>query len=524
MSTLTSDRPSIPEGTNARARRAELRDVQRGAASLSAQLAIGAACVAAAVLIVLIALDTTPIADDYGDLVQIGHSGVFPYLHSYWVGLTDRYANAVLMVVLIKLFGTAAVHVATLLLVGLLFSFCAVATRLVSGPGSSLSQAAAIGGVAAIAIATATPSLFDTLGWFNAVAIYLAGVVAAVGTLVWMVRLATREQPLRLFDFTVSFVVGVAAAGFTELVGMVIAAGSLLAVANARAISAPGARRRALMRAYAAVGGGAAVGVIVILYGPGSRSRLRFQHGGFDPARIVAAIHANLAWLNTFRWDVLAAAAAGLLLANLRRAAVAPKTARWLVIWCVFLSCVPLLVVDLSTAYAGQTVVAPRTAYVAIAFIAAGVATFSYLLAGAAVGEHPQIKALVVPSAAIAFILATIGLGATAIPVIKAERLRTAAVQARATSIRRQLELHRHSISVAPAPLAIVETSAFDLTFHHHGQYEYVLAGIHAYYDIPASIALRVIPTQPRSYCLNGVVVPWAGVESCEQLRADANA
>ena len=78
--------------------------------------AIAAACLIATALIVLIALHTTPIADDYGDLASIGHSGVLTYLHGYWVGLTDRYANAVFMVLLIKAFGTAAIHVATPLL------------------------------------------------------------------------------------------------------------------------------------------------------------------------------------------------------------------------------------------------------------------------------------------------------------------------------------------------------------------------------------------------------------------------
>ena len=144
--------------------------------------------------------------------------------------------------------------------------------------------------------------------------------------------------------------------------------------------------------------------MLVILYGPGSRSRFRFQHGGLDPARIVAAIHANLAWLDTFRWDVLASVAAGLLLANLRPVVIAPRTARWLLAWCGFLVCVPLLVVDISTAFAGQTVAAPRTAYVPIAFIAAGVAVFSYVLATAAVAEHPRLRRLIDPTAAFYFI------------------------------------------------------------------------------------------------------------------------
>jgi hypothetical protein len=136
------------------------------------------------------------------------------------------------------------------------------------------------------------------------------------------------------------------------------------------------------------------------------------------------------------------------------------------------------------------------------------------------VGEHARLAAAVIPSAAVAFVLAVAGLGSVTVPVIRAEQLRVGAVQARAASIRRQLGLHRHSIWVTPAPLIIYDASAFDLTFHHRPQYDYVLAGLHQYYGIPAGTALRVIPRQPPDYCLPGVVVPWAGIESCGELTA----
>lgn len=88
--------------------------MQRGLGVRGALLVVvAAACVAATVLIVLVSLRTSPIADDYGDLAQIVHSGAFQYLHSYWLNLTDRYSDAVFMLVLIKLFGTPAIHVAT---------------------------------------------------------------------------------------------------------------------------------------------------------------------------------------------------------------------------------------------------------------------------------------------------------------------------------------------------------------------------------------------------------------------------
>lgn len=140
-----------------------------------------ALCLAAAALIFLIALDTTPIADDYGDLLSIMHSGVFQYLHGYWIGLTDRYSDAIFMVALVKLFGTAATHVATPMLIVLLACFCVAGARTASTAPRRGFDAAVVGCLAAINIAVSTPSIFDRLGWFNAVAIYLAAVVALSG-------------------------------------------------------------------------------------------------------------------------------------------------------------------------------------------------------------------------------------------------------------------------------------------------------------------------------------------------------
>lgn len=490
----------------------------------SSQLAIAVACIAAAVLIVLIAVHTTPIADDYGDIPQIEHQGVFQYLHSYWLGLTDRYSDAAFMVVMIKLFGAAAIHVATPLLITVLFGFCFVAAQRIGRPDHTRWEAAFVAGVAAIAIASATPSIFDTLGWFNAVAIYLTGVVAAIGTAAWMARVATLKSPPRAFHLVLSFIIGLAAAGFTELIGIVIALGSSLAVANVRAVCAPGPYRRAFARAYAAIAAGAAAGVVVILVGPGSRSRLRYQHGGFNIPRFLDAIRANLPWVGASRWDLFACAAAGLLVFNLRGTRVAPKTARWLFVWCLFMSCVPMFVMDASTAYAGGTVAPPRAAYTATACIGIAVAIFAYVLAATLVSTSSRLTGVLNPAATIAFLSAVVGFGLVTAPVIRAERLRQTALQARTRSIRGQIALHRRAILIEPAPLIIFDTSAFDLRFQHHKQYVWVTEGLRQYYAIPKRTVLRVSPTQPRAYCLDGITVPWAGVQSCQQLSAIARA
>jgi hypothetical protein len=484
-----------------------------------------ALCVAATVIIVLIALDTTPIADDYGDLPAVLHSGVFQYLHGYWIGLTDRYANAIFMVVLIKLFGTAAIHIATPLLLALLFCFCVAAAHAVAAAAHRRYESAVVGGVLAITVAVSTPSIFDTLGWFNAVAVYLTGIVAAAGTAAWLAQLTVRRATLTARHAAASFLVGLIAAGFTELVGIVIALGSLLAVANVRDVSPRGPRRRSLEIAYAAVAAGATIGVIVIFAGPGSRARAHMQHGGFDLSLIVSAVRASLGWTRTnLGWRTLMSVASGLVLLDLRGTPTSKRSVRWLLLWALFLCVVPLLVVGVATGYSGTNTAALRTVSIATASTAAGEAVIAYMVASALVNARPILVSMILPGAVVTAAIGVIGFGINATPVIRAELLRRTAVDARAISIRRQLLEHRGVITVMPAPLIDADEGAYDLLFGRRQQFDYVLAGIREYYEIPPDVAIHVIPTQPRDYCLPHVSVGAYGVKSCAQLASERRA
>ena len=489
------------------------------------RLAIVALCVSAGVLIVLVALDTTPIADDYGDLPSIQHTGVFQYLHNYWIGLTDRYSNAVFMVVLVKLFGPAAIHIATPLLIALLLCFCVTGARTISASAQPICEAVVVGCLAAITVAASTPSIFDTLGWFNAVAIYLAGVVAAVGTTAWLAWLTVRSDSIAYRHAGVSFLVGLLAAGFTELTGTVIALGSLLAIANLRGVVRRGPRRRSLEIAYAAVAAGAAIGVTIIFAGPGSRARAHLQHGGFDLSLIATSARMNLGWANTnVGWRTLLSIAAGLSLLHLRAAPESQSALRWLLVWALFLCCVPILVVGAFAGYAGNTSPPLRAISVATASIAVGEGAIAYLVAAALVAAKPRLNSVLLPGAAVATAIGLVGFVAAATPVIRAELLRRTAVDARARSIRSQLFQHSRSVSVTPAPLIDVYANAYDLLFGRKRQLDYVLAGIRTYYEVPRNVAIQVIATQPRDYCLPHLSVTADGVTSCAQLAAKRRA
>ncbi|MGH2872904.1 MAG: hypothetical protein ACRDL5_10655 [Solirubrobacteraceae bacterium] len=474
---------------------------------------------AAAVLIFLIALDTTPIADDYGEFAGIMHAGTFQYLHSYWVGITDRYSNAALMVVLVKLFGTAAIHIAAPLLLALLLWFCVVAARAAGMTSQSRFQGIVASGLVAITIAVAAPDIFDASGWFNSVTIYLAGLVATAGTAAWIAHLAARRRPATSREAVASFFIGLIAAGFTELAGIVIALGSLLALANLRELSPRGPRRRALEIACAAIAAGAAIGVIVIFVGPGTRLRAHLQHGSLDPAVIANALRGALGWAQTNAgWRVLLSVAVGVVVLHLRGQPRGRRSLRWLVIWALFLCCVPMVTVGVTTGYSGLTLATSRTAWVATASIAMGEALVAYVIAAAIVAAKPMLARVAVPTAAVAVAVALLAFQADARSVIRAERLRRTAFAARAMSIRRQLRNGRRSVAVAPLPLIDPNVDAYDLRFGTRLQFVFVLDGIRAYYRIPRDVRIHVIETQPLNYCLPHVRVGAFGVKPCSEL------
>ena len=477
-----------------------------------------------------VAVHSTPIADDYGWLTEITGPSPLVFLHFYWIAATDRYSNALLLMLTVKVFGGGAVQITPLLLFALLWLFSAIAVRSIgaradAGPWDTGAGRAVLGCLAALEIIVTAPSLFDTFGWYNAVTIYLAGVVATSGLVAWMAYLATSVRVVRPRDVVLSFVIGMIVAGFTEVVGLVVVAGASLAAVNAFAAAQPGRRRRSLAIAYLATAFGAAVGVAVVFMGPGTRLRARMQAARLALGNLEHALINNLWYLhNAVGWRALPAVAAGLLCWQLRGPVTGGRTARWLLIWAVFLIFAPLLIVAAATGYAGSQLAPYRTVFVATALAAAGVAVLAYLVVSAVVIVRPMLSRAVLPVASVTL---SIGIGVfvvSALPVIRAEQLRATLVDARAISVRRQLQRHPSEVLITPAPMIDQHTQAYDLLFGDARQIDYVIDGIHQYYGIPAAVQLRIARAQPHEYCLPEVSVPWFGVRSCGQLAQAGSA
>lgn len=481
----------------------------------------GALCVmVAAAVAVLVAINSRPIADDFGLMPWIGNSSPLSFLHSYWIGLTDRYANAVLLLLSVKAFGVHAVQLTPLLLLALLCAFATIAARNAGAGRRGRLGAPLIGCLAVIAMIVSAPSLFDTIGWFNAVAIYLAGMTATVAVGAWMAHLTARASTPGRGHLLLSFALGGVAAGFTEVLGAVLVLAALLAAVNVAVVENSAERRRRLIASFGAIATSAAVGVAIIFVGPGTRLRAHAQQASMSLVRLGTAIANNAWFLHSFLdWRALPAVAVGLAFCALRGPLSTGNGVRWLIAWAAFLLFAPLVVVGVMTGYAGSTIAPYRTAFIATASIAAGVGVLTYLAAGVAVAARPSLRGLLVPVALLTMAIGVGGFANSASPLIRAERLRATLMASRAASIHRQLHLHRTVISIVPAPLIDPTTQAYDLFYARKPPYPFLVPAIREYYLIPARDAVDIVKLQPRDYCLANVSVSWFGVRSCELLE-----
>jgi hypothetical protein len=243
---------------------------------------------------------------------------------------------------------------------------------------------------------------------------------------------------------------------------------------------------------------------------------------------IAAAAHTaimNLSYLRADAHDgvVLLAVATGVIGSQLLGPVIHTHARRWLAAWAVFLLAVPWLITAALTAWGGSTESGGHSPFRAASLPVGCVAVALMLVVWLALSRFPTFLAR--PHAtllALALVTAGgVGLAHKAGPIIRAESMRTDALDRRASSIQRQLTTGEMSIKVVPAPLLTVLTQAYDLSFAPtHEQRSGWTAAFRQGYGIPTRDAVDVVATQPRGYCLPGVDASWVGVRSCQELDA----
>ena len=182
--------------------------------------------------IVLIAVDSRPIADDWSFIPRAQQWGFGRYM-GFYLGGSGRFSQFALTWLTGRLFGSTAVNIVPLAMLALtlglgawlLWGAAALANRQLSWP-----EAVCVSLLGLVTAFASAPGLYDTVGWFAAVVIYIAGPVAALAAVAWLVNWIRLDLPRPVLFAAVLALISAVAGGFDELVGATMALASLLAI------------------------------------------------------------------------------------------------------------------------------------------------------------------------------------------------------------------------------------------------------------------------------------------------------
>ena len=478
-----------------------------------------------AVYLVLVAVDSRPIADDWWFASVATHHSLWSTFHVYWSGETDRFVTLALTAVTLKLFGLTAVNVVPLAVLVLLWGGLTQATRLVASANRKAigwPQATGIGLLAAVATVASAPGLFDTVGWFTSAASYLAGVAAAV----WLAAWIATASAVRTWKHSVAAVVlGFIVSGFHELIGATIVIACVLVVICA-AIESRGLRTGLNMaRGPAAVGAGALTGLLVELIGPGTAGRATDQHAHIAMLSAIRTAGHTLSFVSDdFHTGIFALAlAAGVIAFQSLGPAENSRSQYRLLGAIAFLLLIPWLVTSTMAAWGGSLEPDYQLPF-RVAFLTTGSVSLALsLLVPATLYYVPNLLSQM-RATLLALLFVTVGLigfSHRASPIITAERMRAQVVARRSAAIRAGIAHHRATIVIQPAPLLTAFTQVYDLPFGNSALARtWNLRNLRAYFGVPGRSTLVALTRQPRNYCLAGVAASWVGVQSCQELHA----
>jgi hypothetical protein len=470
------------------------------------------------VFLVLLAVYSRPIADDWSALSITEHAGF-----ASSVSGSGRYSAQALIWIVVHAFGTTATLLTPVVLLIAIWAAGYWLVRNISraaGASHNRWELTLLALLALVATISVAPSMTDNVAWLSGVGGYTAGVAAATALVACCWQFAASDPPASpTLAGVVTSIGAFLTAGFDELVAAVLVLAAIFALVMARILTSG----RLLLRVSGAGGAGAAVGLALNMLNPATRSRASALH-----ARIDLFTAARTAWHDlTFlsgpirSGRALLVLAAGIFAWQLFEQAITPRVRRWIVAWGAFLLLVPWLVVSAGCAWANATESGDRAPFRAAFLFTSSAALGALLLVVTLLSLAPNflttkratLLALVIAAGGL------VALGDKAEPLIRAERMRIHVLALRATSVERQLSTGHSHIELLPAPLLTVDTQALDLSFAtSQNQRAALVHALRLYYGIPRRDTVSVIARQPRSYCLPGVSAAWVGVQSCQEL------
>ena len=482
--------------------------------------------VVGAVYIVLVAVYSRPIADDWRFIVDAQRWGFGRYM-SFNLRSSGRFSQFALAWLSSRLFGSDADEVVPMVLLVLALG---LGTWTVRGIGRLVTarmtwaEASCLALLALVSAIATAPSAYDTIAWFAAVAAYLAGVVTALGVSACFVDHVSRGGRHVFFAAASLGVIAAIAGGFDELLGASMTLAGILAILTARDLHR-GVKARRQSVTLGGITLGAAVGTAANVFAPGARSRALAQGAHVSlSAAARTAVH-NLSFVTADVHDgvLLLAVATGIVAWQLLGPIEDIRVRRWTAVWAVFLLIVPWLVTSALTAWARSTESGDRSpfraAFIGTGSVSLGVVLVVLLTLSLWPTVLNRVRATLLALLLVA--IGTVGVAHTTAPMIRAERMRAQALTARGAAVKRQLAAGQRTIELNPAPLLTVFTQALDLSFGPVDQQPSGwVSALRQYYGIPAGDAIRITQQQPRDYCLPNVVAPWVGVKSCQELNS----
>lgn len=477
------------------------------------------------ILIISIILLSSPVADDLGRLEAIPRQGFFGYLNYSIHYIDGRFSNAVLMAASITLFGSYGLKIVLLLIYcSLVLSLTWIAWSVLQdkiGKRNRTIVALSAGLMGAAAIIFSAYSIFDTIAWFNASCIYLAGLTAGLLSLAYGLHLY-KLPSIKLLHYALLFLFCFIAQGFNEPVAATLIISALTVLALSIIIYKKNLHIRYLSLAALT---GYLLGFAAVYFAPGTSARaalLPNEHTGLLHSLRMA--FDNFSYLTDyltsmkFVYPLLLSVSVLIILQLIKY-----YSRRLILAIGAFLIIVPTAVTGFIVNYThtiDEHGLAPfRTSIIITATSTIGLA----LVAAIAWSYLPKTiynkHRLVVVFIGILCITALHNALPRTIVILKAESLRSSLLSYRNASIAEQLTAKKNPITVTPAPVLVDETQADDLLYLPEDQQNerWFYKAFSKIYRL-GDTSFTINTQQPVGYCLNNISKPWWGVRSCHEL------
>jgi hypothetical protein len=472
-------------------------------------------------VLLVIGILAQPITDDFWMMAYAPKESALHLIRYYYQYLDGRFANIIVMVLGVKIFGVLAVKVAPVLeVLSLVAASIWLVWQLPIRQESRLERAVVLGGAFTGVLLLVVPSIFDSLAWYTPSTGYVTSLTGMVLIAALFIHLYSR--PVRpLYQYSLFGLLVFFCQGFNEPAAILtcLAASVLLLYTLIR-------RRKATAVAVT-LWAGAVAGFAAVYFAPGTHAREQTQHAALSLHTVFIdslrdfwfTKHALLSW----RVALIFVLGSAFALAMLE---LSKRTRQWLAGLGLVLCVVPTYITSITTHYAnsaGGGVSPTRTVTIPFAFLVAGLVCLAVALVQSL--AHMVRRWLPVTL----YIAIPVSLAVSLQPVlnvIRAEILRGSLLRYREAYIQAQLAAHQQTVYVMPAPILLDDSQTADFSYIENHQAGWLLSALVDYYGLRGK-TIKVASTPPPGYCLThseaswwGAYSSWWGVHTCQTEAA----